>query len=316
MNDQKQQVQTEKENGARPAGGDGTVSEPPAIVPRRPALRYWGGKWRLGKHWIVPILRGIEHEHFIDAFGGGASVTLQMPPTGSSYRQTYNDLDGEVVNFFRVLREHPTRLIRAIRLTPFSRAEWEQSYQEAGDSDSTAGRVEAARRFYVRAWQSFGSSGLRKQDTEWRAEKKAKRGSSVISGWNDTDNLHDVADRLKNVQLEKRDALELIPAYDFPGALFYVDPPYLLSTRSRKGYSEEMASADDHTELANVLRAAEGAVVISGYPSELYEELYTVHGWEKRTRSSQVGAPGEQRTECLWLNPTAQRCRQQQNLFD
>lgn len=186
----------------------------------RPPLRYFGGKFRLSK-WIIPNLP--PHKCYVEPFGGGAGVLLNKAP---SYNEVYNDLDGEVVNFFRMLREHPDELIRAIELTPYARAEQVQAFNEPADNP-----LERARRLYVRCWQSYGG-GRTQWSTGWRYEIGDTRGKRIIDDWNETDHLQAVVSRLKNVQIENDDALRVIERFDSDDTLFYCDPPYQAVTRS------------------------------------------------------------------------------------
>lgn len=270
---------------------------------RRPALRYFGAKFRLAK-WIISHFPA--HDVYAEPFAGSGAVLLRKQP---SPLEVYNDADEEVVNFFRVMREQPADLIRAIRLTPFSRTEWEQAYEPTDDP------IEQARRLYVRAWQAFGSSGLRRNGTGWRSEKTTLRGKRIIDDWNETNHLWAIAERLGQVQIESGDALEVIRRYDKPETLFYCDPPYLAQTRQRKrGYIHEMASPEEHEALADCLNSIEGMAALSGYPSSLYVELFEDRGWKCVSKSSRTMAPGTSKRECLWLSPALQH-RMGGNLF-
>lgn len=257
----------------------------------RPAIRYYGGKWRLAD-WIISQFP--PHTCYVEPFAGGASVLLQKQPARF---EVLNDLAQDVVNFFEVLRTMPDALIRAIELTPYSRAELRKA------RFPTADNLEAARRFYVRCWQSFGS-GMGTSSTGWRYQIGTSDTSraSAIGSWNDTDHLWAVARRLKQVQIECDAADKVITRFDSTETLFYLDPPYVHSTRyhssKSKGYAFEMSN-DDHTQLAALARSVEGMVIISGYPSPLYDDLYS--GWACISRES-LDLNGKLQTECLWLS--------------
>jgi DNA adenine methylase len=260
---------------------------------KNPALRYHGGKWRIGS-WVIehfPV-----HGCYVEPFGGGASVLLQKEP---ATREVYNDLSSLVVNFFRVLRECPEQLIRAIEFTPYSRLEHQLAWQPSPDP------VESARRFYIRAWQSFGSATTKTSgDTGWRTQKSVSR-ASAIKSFNNIENLWAVAARFKLVQIECDEASKIITRFDTPDTLFYLDPPYLFSTRSDKAgraYHAEM-SDEDHIALAEQAKAVQGLVIISGYPSPLYDELYT--GWLRVEKETQDVTAGKQ-IEAIWLSPKVQ----------
>lgn len=261
-------------------------------MPSRPALRYYGGKWRLAP-WIISHFPA--HECYVEPFGGAASVLLRKQPSAV---EVWNDLDGEVVNFFRVLREHTEEFMRLVEMTPYSRAEYEQSFDRSDDP------IEQARRFYVRSWQGYGAhTGWR---GSWRVVRDDKRGRSPADGWNNVEHLWTVARRLKSVFIESADALEVIERFDNPGTLFYVDPPYVGETRAKKHrYNYEM-SEDDHAKLAAALSDVDGMVVLSGYLSSMYDEWYG--DWECITKEAQTNG-NVARTEALWLNPAASRRR-------
>ena len=268
--------------------------------PPRAALRYYGGKWRLAD-WIVGHLP--THEGYVEPFGGAMSVLLQKPP--SKY-EVYNDADQEVVGFFRVLRERPDDLVRAVALTPFSRAEVDLA---CAPQDGTLDDVERARRLYVRAWQSIHGAPARGQ-MGWRHEITGASKRRNLDTWNTApESLRAVAARLKAVQIECDDAFGVIPRFDRPGTLFYVDPPYVASTRGERwatcAYKHELGDAG-HARLAAVLGGLQGMAVLSGYDCPLYDDLYTRNGWQKVTRPHTTQA-SQTVTECLWLSPNAQR---------
>jgi DNA adenine methylase len=261
----------------------------------RAALRYYGGKWRLAP-WIVAHLP--DHTCYVEPFGGAASVLLRKPPTRY---EVYNDLDGDVVGFFRVLRERPEKLIDAVRRTPFARAEIDLACTPASPD---LNEVERARRVYVRSWQ--GRHGLPARGRMgWRFERSATRSRTTVDDWRNIAHLWAVADRLGRVQLECDDALRVIERFEGPDALFYIDPPYPASTRgmrwARHAYAHELTD-DGHRRLAGVLRALRGMAIVSGCPCPLYRELYG--DWPVVTRQARTHG-GRVATEALWLSPRA-----------
>jgi len=217
----------------------------------RPALRWFGGKFRIAD-WIIANLP--HHETYVEPFGGAASVLLRKVPSAV---EVYNDLDGEVVHFFRILRECPEELVRAINLTPFSRSEHALANKPAEDP------IERARRFYVLCWQSF-ASGRRPAGyvQGWRTTKVAD--TSMVQVWRMTDHLYAVADRLLNVLIESNDAAKVMRQYDQPRTLFYVDPPYLSDLRAhgRDEYQVELKDEAGHRALAETLKTLRGKVVL------------------------------------------------------
>lgn len=269
---------------------------PPAM---RPALKYYGSKVALAG-WLISHFP--PHAHYCEPFGGGGAVLLAKEP---SALETYNDLDDGVVTFFRVLRERPADLVRAIELTPFAKAEFELSYLPADDD------LERARRFYVRSWQARSGGQWR---AGWRRVKNPAQ-NRTIDTWQPVDHLYAIAARLRRVQIEQDDALKVVRRYDRPDTLFYCDPPYPASTRGRwakTGYAVEMTD-DDHRRLAETLHGVAGMVVLSGYDCDLYRELYP--DWRSETRATTTDG-GFSRVEVLWLNAAAARGGRQPRLLE
>lgn len=264
-------------------------------------MAYYGGKSRLAP-WIVSLMP--EHRVYIEAFAGSAAVLFAKP---RSTHEILNDVDGDVVRFFRVLRERPDDLEVACRLSPYSREEWE----DAGEISDGLDDLELARRWWVRSSQAFAQ--VAKVGTGW--SMSVQRGSNnARSVWNRLGRFAATADRLGTVAIENRDAVEVLEHYGTPDAVCYADPPYLGSTRSsiaggrRPGgdYAAEFHSDDDHRRLADALNVFPGTVLLSGYASDLYEDLYD--GWsrlERRVlRRSSNGRSGcnTHVTEVVWTN--------------
>lgn len=260
----------------------------------KPPVTYFGGKTRLAPK-IAALLP--EHRHYVEPYCGSLAVLLAKT---EAPHETVNDLDGALMTFWRVLRENPEQLELACALTPHSRAEHAASYDLTGAPTD----LELARRVWVQLTQ--GRAGTRRV-TGWRHYLKPSGNTSMpdyLNGY--LGRMWPAAERLRHVSLENLPALELIEKYGVdPEVLLYVDPPYLGSTRSRTGdgYVSEMRRADDHRALAEALHTARAAVVLSGYPSDLYDlELYP--GWHRTTLASGTGQ-GEgwgNRIEVLWSN--------------
>lgn len=265
------------------------------LIPRRPALRYHGGKWRLAP-WIISHFPA--HDIYTEAYGGAASVLLRKP---RSYAEVYNDLDGEIVNVFRVLRERSAELCRVLELTPYARAEYETSHEPARDE------LEQARRTIVRSCMGHGANFTRRtRDGRvmrggFRNYSKKNRRSIPAQDWrNYPEELAGMAERLRGVIIENRKAAEVICKHDSSETLHYVDPTYDHQSRGRKNdYRFEMTEKD-HRELASVLKGLQGYVVLSGYQSGLYRELFG--NWQ-RVEKRVMADGGGPRTEVLWLNP-------------
>lgn len=268
----------------------------------RPVLRWHGGKWRLAS-WIIGNFP--EHRVYVEPFGGGGSVLLRKP---RAYSEVYNDLDGEAVNLFRVLRgPRAGELVSALALTPFSRDEFFASYEPSDDP------VEQARRLVVRSFMGFGSDGHNPNvRTGFRAAANRSHTVPAHDWANYPSALKAAVERLRGVVIENKPGVEVMRQQDTPDTLHYVDPPYLPETRSNKSrksgdkyhaYAHEMSTAD-HVELLETLRELKGMVVLSGYPAPLYD--YALADW-RRVECAALSDGAKPRTEVLWISPNAAR---------
>lgn len=263
----------------------------------RPPFPYFGGKMTIAPR-IVDLLP--PHQHYIEPFAGSLSVLLAKTPVKF---ETVNDLDERLMTFWRVLREQPAELIRRCALSPHSRAEYLRCRNEP-----TAGTdLETARRTWVILSQGrAGQLGGRK--TGWKHYVDPHGSTIGMPAYLEAyvDRMWPVVERLHGVSLESMPALELIGKYGgHPDSLLYVDPPYLGTARSSNNneYEHEMRAPDEHRALAAELHAAAAAVVVSGYHSPLYDELYA--DWDRVSLPAATGngAPGRrERTEVLWSN--------------
>ncbi|HSA47923.1 MAG TPA: DNA adenine methylase [Candidatus Competibacteraceae bacterium] len=268
---------------------------------------WYGGKFS-HLDWLLPLLP-ICH-HYCEPFSGSGAVLLNREP---SPIETYNDIDGEVVNFFRVLRDRQEELIRVIALTPFSREEYHEAIY--GDANQISD-VERARRFYIRARQTRTGLAQTASLGRWANCKDTSRAgmSGVVSRWlGGITALDDIAQRLIRVQIENRPAVDLIRLYDSPRTLFYCDPPYLHATRGdAKAYGFEMDEAQ-HREFAETVNKCKGMVAVSGYDHPLMEQLFPPHRWYKTLdRDKTIHSTKSTRREALWTN---YRPQNQQGLF-
>jgi DNA adenine methylase len=238
-----------------------------------------------------------KHKHYVEPFGGGASVLLLKD---QSFSEVYNDLDGDICNFFEVLR-HPAlcaHLEKNLILSPYARREFEQAWKETTDP------VERARRTAIRAQMGFGSGGATKASTGFRIDSRREYGTSQQLWAEYPATISVIGKRFQSVLIENRPALDVIRQHDSEDTLFFVDPPYVLGSRVIKGGSYRFEMTDEeHQELAQSLYDVDGMVVLSGYPSPLYQELYK--DWETHSVSSTCsGYRGSSvRTEVVWLNP-------------
>jgi DNA adenine methylase len=257
----------------------------------KPPFAYYGGKVQLADR-IAQLLP--PHRHYVEAFAGSLAVLLAKQP---SKLETVNDLDQDLMTFWRVLRDRPEDLAAAATLTPHSRAE----HVAARDLD-VPDDLERARRVWVLLSQ--GRTGTLRT-TGWRFYADPAGTSTPMPGYlhGYVERMPRAAWRMRQVSLECRPALEVIADYgQHPEVCIYADPPYLGSTRA-VGYRHELGTDAQHRELAEVLRACKASVVLSGYASPLYEDLYA--GWDSVTFDTFTGqgTSGDgRRTEVLWSN--------------
>jgi len=296
------------------------------VKPTRPILRYHGGKWKLAP-WLLEHFP--RHRVYVEPFGGAASVLMLKQ---RSYGEVYNDRDEAVVNVFRVLRDRDTaaELKRRLELTPFARAELKAAYADPVDE------IDAAHKMIVRAFMGFGSASMTREHMTGFRFNSNRAGTTPAQDWMHWPQAIDaMVERLRGVVIENKDFAAVIPDHDSPDTLVYADPPYVPETRSslktrngnagRRGatpgtsghyYRHDMTD-EDHRRLAAALHAAQGMVLLSGYPSELYDrELYA--GWARFERQHMADG-ARPRKEVIWLNPRCaeelERSRSQRRLI-
>ncbi|MHB8147027.1 MAG: DNA adenine methylase [Vulcanimicrobiaceae bacterium] len=258
----------------------------------RPILRYFGGKSKLAP-WITSHFP--THHTYVEPFAGAASVLMQKE---RAQIEILVDRDDEIVNVHRVLRERPHELERVLRLTPYAETEFVRAFEQIDDD------LERARRTIVKSMMGVGADSIhRKSGFRKYPHRRIGRYSQTICAheWSTyPDKIERFAERLSGVQIECGDAIETMLRYDTPQTLVYADPPYVMSSRKTAGKRYRFEMTDDgHRELAAVLRNLQSMVIVSGYTSELYEELY--EGWHVERRQFHAD------TEILWLNDAAHR---------
>ncbi|TKG57951.1 DNA adenine methylase [Prauserella endophytica] len=261
----------------------------------RPPFAYFGGKTRLAEQIVAHLP---PHEHYVEPFAGSLAVLLAKP---RSRMETVNDIDHDLMTFWRVLREQPAELARVCALTPHARAEFLEAYALGLDEPDD---IERARRIWVRLAQSRSGTLLR---TGWRHYVDPAGSTTSMPGYLEAyvGRMAAGAERLAGVSLECQPALDIIDRYGrSERVLLYVDPPYLGSTRVSGGYRHEMKTEAQHRELAAALRSCAASVVLSGYDSPLYTDLYD--GWHVTRIDTTTGQGGtrQDRTEVLWSNRT------------
>jgi len=261
------------------------------------AFGWYGGKYS-HLDWLLPLLPTAQH--YCEPFGGSAAVLINRAP---SPVETYNDIDGEVVNFFRVLREKKDELLYSIGMTPFSREEFLRAIQANGNGKELTD-VERARRFFVRARQVRTGLAQTASIGRWANCLNTSRAgmAGAVSRWlGSVAGLEFIATRFLRVQIENDKAANVIRRYDSRQTLFYCDPPYPHESRGdRKAYSHEMSDAE-HVELSKVLHGAKGLVAISGYDCDLMRDLY--RDWHiHREKPKKALSVKQERQEILWTN--------------
>ena len=267
---------------------------------RRIAFGWYGGKFS-HLDWLLPLLPTCHH--YCEPFSGSAAVLINRAP---SPVETYNDIDGDVVNFFKALRDNHEELIRGISLTPFSREEY---YIAINGDEENLSSVERARRFYIRARQTRTGLAQTASLGRWANCKDTSRAgmSGVVSRWlGGVEALDDIAQRLLRVQIENRPAVDVMRLYDSPTTLFYCDPPYLHAARGdSKAYGFEM-NEDEHRAFAEVADSCQGKVAVSGYDHPLMNELFPAKRWTKNLGPSKtIHSTKDTRQEVLWTNDKA-----------
>lgn len=285
-------------------------------------IKWHGGKYYL-RNWIIGLMPA--HLHYVEPYFGGGSVLLARDPErnwmssdGSQLEaalqgasEVVNDVHGELTNFWRVLQdEHDfQRFLRRVELTPFSEAEFHTAFdysQHALQQESSIGdRVERAVRFFILA--RLSRQGLMRDFATLSRNRTRSRINEQVSAWLSViDGLPDVHQRLRSVVILNQDACDVIRRQDGSNTLFYCDPPYLHETRSSTGEYHFEMTVDDHRRLLETLSNIEGKFLLSGYPSQLYQEWQDRCGWNchqmKIDNKAARGKSKEIKLECLWCN--------------
>lgn len=264
-------------------------------------LNYPGSKWSMAEE-IVKLMP--KHKAYLEPFFGSGAVFFSKP---KDIVETINDIDGRLVNLFRVMRDNPERLQYLVEHTLYSREEYLMSIEACIDP------VEDARRMLVRLWFAVGGktsavSGFRK-NISWKGPYNTYEWTDMYG------RIGHAAIRLKDAQIENKPALELIEQHNDSDTLIYCDPPYLKSELVSSHYKYDF-SFDDHKRLLELIKAHTGPAMISGYDSELYDEH--LKGWNRFTKTTKVGITNKRksdREEILWCNFPIQQSMKQLELI-
>lgn len=252
-------------------------------------VKYPGSKWSIAQ-WIIGMFP--EHHSYLEPFFGSGAVFFMKE---RSKIETINDLDGDVVNLFRWIRDDPEKLGRAIYWTPYARDVYDKAFNERKtETDSFLRAVN----FGVRLMMGYGfrTSG---EKVGWKRDVQGREAAYAARQWCDRPRvIFEAAERLRGVQIENRNAIDLIKNFNSEKVLIYADPPYVLGTRCRKQYNFEMEDSD-HEGLLEVLCAHRGPAMISGYESDLYNDV--LRGWHKETTLC-MDQTSKKKKEVLWMN--------------
>ena len=254
-----------------------------------PVIRYPGSKWKIAKQ-IVGYMP--EHRSYLEPYFGSGAVLFNKP---QSPIETVNDLDDRVYSLFRIVRDEPAKLANLVQMTPFSRTEYEGTFNNKKEAVS---ELELVRRFLIQCWQGYGfrTNGYK---VGWKNDVQGREAAYAVHNWNRLPNwIMDATERLKQVQITKESAIDLIKRFNYENVLIYADPPYLLETRAGKQYRHEMTKAD-HIELLETLREHKGLAMVSGYDSDLYNQV--LHDWYK-VEFNTTAEKGAKRKDILWMN--------------
>lgn len=257
----------------------------------RNVLKYPGSKWNIARQ-IVSLIP--EHHSYVEPYFGSGAVLFNKPVSAI---ETINDLDSDVINLFRCIRKDSERLARLIMTTPFSRQEYDSQFEES-ERALYISDFERAAGFLIRCWQGHGyrTNGYKvgwKNDVQGREKMYALWNWYRLPEW-----IIDIAERLRKVQIENRPALEVIKRFNCETVFMYIDPPYLLGTRTGKQYMHEMTDTD-HEELLKEILQNRAKIMVFGYESDMYNDY--LKEWNKVYFNS-CAEQGRPRQEVVWIN--------------
>ena len=268
----------------------------------RTVLKYPGSKWNIASQLVELIPK---HHSYVEPFFGSGAVLFNKPPSDI---ETINDLDSDVTNLFRCIQKDSERLSRLVMTTPFSREEYDRQFEGAAET-LYASSFQRAAGFLIKCWQGHGfrTNGYK---VGWKNDVVGRERAYALWNWYRLPEwIIDIAERLRMVQIENRPALEVIERFNHAGVFIYIDPPYVLGTRTGKQYKHEMPDVE-HEELLKISLQSKAKIMISGYESEMYNDYLA--GWERK-RFSSCAEHGKPRIETVWMNYEADL---QMNLWD
>lgn len=260
----------------------------------RTVLKYPGSKWNIARQLVGLIP---EHHSYVEPYFGSGAVLFNKTPSDI---ETVNDIDNDVVNLFLCIQEDSERLARMVMTTPFSREMYDSAFDFENFITEVIGEepYRKALVFLIKCWQGHGfrTSGGK---VGWKNDVAGREKAYALWNWYRLPEwIIDIAERLRKVQIENRPALEVIKRFNREGVFMYIDPPYLLGTRTRKQYMHEMTD-HDHEELLKDLLQSKAKIMISGYESEMYNDY--LKDWNKCTFNS-CAEHGKPRKEIIWMN--------------
>lgn len=257
-------------------------------------LKYPGSKWRIAQ-WIIDQFP--KHHSYVEPFFGSGAILFSKVPSNI---ETVNDLDWNVCNLFNCIRNDSEKLASMVSMTPFSRSTYDDTFKIGiNDLLCEIDPYEKARRFLIQLWQGHGfrTNGYK---VGWKNDVQGRENMYAVYNWYRLPEwIIGIVDRLKQVQIENRPAVEVIKRFNYPNVLIYADPPYLLSTRTAKQYKHEMTD-QDHIELLETLQSHKGTVILSGYANNLYDSI--LKGWRRVETKGYSEYSGADRQEVLWMN--------------
>lgn len=257
-------------------------------------LKYPGSKWKIAK-WIIEHIPN--HHSYVEPFAGSLAVLFNKEPSAI---ETVNDLDYNVCNLFNCIKLDSEKLARYVAMTPYARDEYDDSFKIGiNDLLCDADPFEKATKFLTQCWQGHGfrTNGYK---VGWKNDVQGRENMYAVYNWYRLPEwIIGIVDRLKQVQIENRPALEVIKRFWYPNVFIYLDPPYPLSTRTAKQYKHEMTD-QDHVELLETILQFPGKVIISGYDNDIYNS--TLKDWYKDSVKGYAEYYGADRREVIWMN--------------